>query len=653
MDLLRCYVAAVTALGAAAAAWVVLEHPDVTITVAVVALGLATVVAELRPVAIVRRDGNEEIEVSHAFVLAVLLIAGPAAAVLTQMASSTITNVATRRPLIKGLFNVGQKSGAAALAAMAFVALAPGHALSLGNGLTSGEIGAFIVAALVFQLINDTAVTIVCALAEHRPVLDFVREDLRPFAFNAAVSLTAPLAAVGALAGAWLVPIMVAPLWALHSAAKLNVEVFAQTRRDALTGLPNAVALREALEAIPEHQSVAIAMIDLDGFKEVNDTLGHRTGDLLLRAVAERLALETREQGRVFRLQGDEFVTVLDDATAEEALLHAEGLLHAFQVPFMAETLELDIGLSVGVALSGRGECDTDDLLRRADVAMYQAKSNRNGFALYNPGTDTGDRARQVISADLRRALEHGELEVNYQPQISLRTGRIESVEALVRWRRQDGVLVPPNDFIPQAERTGVILPLTLHVLSTALADCRRWTDEHGYSGRVGINLSARTLHHPRLIGDVRVALEAAGLPAERLEVEITESALMADPEGARRTLSALHELGIEILIDDFGTGYSSLAYLGNLPADGIKIDRSFVAGMADHKDAVIVQTTLDLGRNLGLRVVAEGVEDEATRDRLAALDCDLAQGWLWSPAVPASELAAALAHQAGTTLAA
>ncbi|MCW2991852.1 MAG: putative sensory box/GGDEF family protein [Solirubrobacterales bacterium] len=657
MSPIRLYVAAVSVVGALAGGLVLsgaAGGPGLTVDATIVALAAAALFSEFFPLTIVRREGNEEVEVSHAFVLAVLLIAGPAPAVAAQLAATLISSLVRRRVAIKAVFNIAQKVAATAAAGAVFAALSGTPALASGDGLTAAEVGSFLLAAFVYQLVNEVAVSIACALAERRPVLSFLLGDMRPAVFNAAVSLTAPLAAAAAVVGAWLVPVLIAPLWGLHKSAAVSLTNFEQARRDALTEIPNAVALREELDAALTGRAVAILMLDLDGFKDINDTLGHQTGDVLLHAVAQRLGEHRADECRLFRLQGDEFVAVMDAPGSGEALAFAAELMRAFQQPFRIGDLEVEVGVSAGIALADRGSCDTDELLRRADVAMYEAKRQRTGFALYGPQSDTANPARQVMAADLRRALAAGELEVHYQPQVTLRTGGVASFEALSRWRRADGTTIPPDHFIPQAEHTGLIMPLTLHVLRTALRDCRRWSDECGFTGRVGINLSARTLHHHSLVADITAALGAAGVPPQRLEVEITESSLMSDPGGARRTLAALHELGVGILIDDFGTGYSSLAYLGTLPVDGIKIDRSFVAGMAsDGRDAVIVRSTIDLGHNLGLRVVAEGVEDAGTRDLLAALDVDLAQGWLWSPAVPADRVDVLLADLAGVPFAA
>ena len=643
MTTLRIYVGAtvvVALLTAGAVFGGPVDGPGITLTAPVIALSTAAVLAGFFPLVILRRDGNEDVETTHAFLLAVLLIAGPATAVAAQAVTVLVVTVGRRRPFIKSVFNVAQMTASAAAASAVLAALVAVPVLGDGSGLTVGETAAFMAAALVYQLVNDLAVIAVCALAEGRSFVRFMTQEFRMTWFTAAVSATAPLAAAGALVGFWLVPVLVAPLWAFRHSMKLAQANFEQARCDALTGLPNAVALREALDEAVDHRGTAVTMVDLDGFKDVNDALSHQTGDILLRAVAERLSACTASSGQVFRLQGDEFVTLLDSACPHDALVYAEGLAQAFQEPFLAGGLDLEVGLSAGVAVAARGECTTDELLRRTDVAMYEAKRNRTGAALYEPSADGGEEVRQVILADLRRALTAGDLEVHYQPQVSLRTGAVMSLEALVRLRRADGTLVPPDAFISQAEHSGLILPLTLHVLGTALADCRRWIDELGYQGRVGVNLSARTLHYRSLVSDVGQALADAGVDPGRLELEITESGLMSDPAGAHRTLSALHALGVDILIDDFGTGYSSLAYLGRLPVDGVKIDRSFVAGMTDsHTDAVIVRSTIDLGHNLGLRVVAEGVEDEATRACLAGLECDVGQGWLWSKAVPAAEV--------------
>ena len=643
---LRAYVCAVVLVALATAGGVVAHAPDVDMTAAVLALGLAALVSQFFPVVIVRGDGNEDVDSSHAFILGVLLVAGPATAVLVQLVAAVTVNAGRRRPLLKSVFNVAQMTGATAAAGWVYVTIAGAHTMADGFGAPEGA--AFLVAALTYQALNEGSVSIVCALADGRPVRGVLVEGRSLTAFNAAVSMTAPVAAAASLTAAWLVPALLVPLWALRRAGAAALAGQREARTDGLTGLPNALALREAIEEAD--RSLVVALVDLDGFKDINDSLGHQAGDTLIHAVGERLVRETAGRGRVYRLQGDEFVTLLDSDDVEDALHYAAELTEAFTEPFVSAELELDIGLSAGIARAGRSECSTDELLRRADVAMYEAKRNRLGFALYRRDAERDERSRQVISADLRRALRAGEIEVHYQPQYSLADGHLGSVEALVRWRREDGALVGPAAFIPQAERTRVMMPLTVHVLRTSMADCRRWFDDHGYMGRVAINVSARTLHHPSLVADVAAALHESGMDAHRLEIEITESALMVDPEGARRTLVALRALGVAILIDDFGTGYSSLAYLRRLPVDGVKVDRSFVAGMAtEHADMVIVQSTLDLAHNLGLRTIAEGVEDATTRDELIALGCDLAQGWLWHPALPAEAIGDVLAAPAAS----
>jgi EAL domain-containing protein (putative c-di-GMP-specific phosphodiesterase class I) len=279
-----------------------------------------------------------------------------------------------------------------------------------------------------------------------------------------------------------------------------------------------------------------------------------------------------------------------------------------------------------------------EELLRRADVATYTAKGSPTGFAVYRPERDHFSRRRLALAGDLRRAIADGELQPYFQPQVDLHTGSVVGAEALVRWVRHDGSTIPPQDFIASAERNGAIKPLTQSVLTAALAAREQWVAD-GLPVRMAVNLSARSLLDPELVADVRRSLAAAGTAPGCLELEVTESAIMADPDRARRTLERLGDLGIRIAIDDFGTGYSSLAYLSRLPVDTVKVDRSFIRNLGtDPAAEMIVRTTVDLGHNLGLAVVAEGIEDAATCVVLRDLGCETGQGFLWSPAVPAGD---------------
>jgi diguanylate cyclase (GGDEF)-like protein len=420
-----------------------------------------------------------------------------------------------------------------------------------------------------------------------------------------------------------------------------------QALHDALTNLPNRTLFHDRVGqalaiARREHIPVAVMIMDLDRFKEVNDTLGHASGDELLMQAGLRLRAALRESDTVARLGGDEFGVLLprvvDSAAATSV---ARKLRKALEEPFTIHGLALQIEASVGIALYPDHGDDVHSLLQRADVAMYVAKEQPGGCEIYAKDRDDYSPDRLTMLTELRRAIDQGELVLHYQPKAELRSGEVKGVEALVRWSHPVRGLIPPDDFIPLAQKTGVIVPLTFFVLNEAIRQCRTWQLE-GVDLSVGVNLSARNLldvHLPDTVGELLGRWE---VPPSLLELEITESTILADPIRAMHVLSRLSGMGVRLAIDDFGTGYSSLAYLKRLPVDELKIDKSFVQGMEENEnDAVIVRSTIDLGRNLGLRVVAEGVETAEAWSRLVALGCDVAQGYYLSRPVPAAELAA------------
>ena len=411
-----------------------------------------------------------------------------------------------------------------------------------------------------------------------------------------------------------------------------------QALHDVLTGLPNRLLLGDrAGHALQVAQrsgtSVAMLLLDLDRFKEVNDTLGHVAGDQLLVQVGHRLAETCRAVDTVARLGGDEFAILLEDATRESAVAMAERLTVALQETFRIEGVNLDLEASIGIAVSSPGD-DVVGLLQRADVAMYQAKETHEPLAVYDPERDVNTPARLALLGDLRRALESsppdgsGELRLEYQPKISTATGRLYGVEALLRWDHPVRGAVPPASFIPVVETTGLVDELTTSVLRMALTQQRSWL-ARGFETPVAVNISARSLLDLRFPDRVADLLAAYGVPARLLVVELTETTIMADPDAAVAVLQRLADQGVRLSIDDFGTGYSSMAYLKRLPVSELKIDRSFVMDMhADDNDAVLVQSAVDLGHNLGLAVVAEGVEDSGTLQQLRSMGCDLAQGY-------------------------
>ena len=407
-----------------------------------------------------------------------------------------------------------------------------------------------------------------------------------------------------------------------------------QALHDALTGLPNRVLFNDRvrqsiLTAERESTQVAVMIMDLDRFKEVNDTLGHHNGDLLLEEVGRRLRETVRVSDTVARLGGDEFAVLLPRIGGlENATLVADNILESLKRSFLLEDIALDVGASVGIALFPEHGMDGDTLVQRADVAMYLAKGAHSGYEVYQHERNQYSPRRLALVAELRGAIEDGQLTVLYQPKAELARGRVVGVEALVRWDHPREGLLSPDKFVPIAENTGLIKPLTLAVLDQALAQCRAWTHA-GTPLTVAVNLSARVLLDLRLPNEIEKLLARWSVDSTALELEITESSLMADPVRTREILSKLSARGVGIAIDDFGTGYSSLSHLSALPVDEIKIDRSFVLGMAEDDNAdVIVRSIIDLGRNLDLRVVAEGVESRATWDRLALLGCDEVQGF-------------------------
>ena len=411
---------------------------------------------------------------------------------------------------------------------------------------------------------------------------------------------------------------------------------------DALTGLPNRTLLadrfEQALRAGRRDGSITgLLLIDLDRFKEVNDTLGHHCGDQLLVQIGTRLAEALRDVDTVARLGGDEFAVLLPavDGLAG-AIGVADRLRTALAVSFELEGVQLDVEASIGVVVSGEHGDDPATLLQRADVAMYAAKQQGRGVSAYNHDTDRHSPARLALLGELRRGMARGELFLHYQPKISLSTGAVTGVEALARWRHPERGLVPPDEFIPFAEHTGLIGPLTRCVLDIALAQVKAWSDA-GHRIPVAVNISARNLLDDQLVRQVTELLTRHQLPADMLELEVTESAIMLEPKRAQAILRQLHALGIRISIDDFGAGYTSLAQLKNLPVSELKIDKSFVLTMrSDRENALIVRSIVDLGHNLGLSVVAEGVETADAANTLTGYHCDLAQGYHLCRPVPA-----------------
>ena len=397
---------------------------------------------------------------------------------------------------------------------------------------------------------------------------------------------------------------------------------------DSLTDLPNRTLFNQRVEQAlrDAHQRGALLLLDLDRFKDVNDTFGHEVGDLLLQEVAVRLAAAVRAEDTVARLGGDEFA-VLVHADERLARSLAERLQASLTAPFILGGQALNVGASVGIARFPADGRDAATLLRRADIAMYAAKRSAGSVETYRVDQEDEGGRRLVLMAELGEAIEGGQLSLVFQPQVDARTGTVLGAEALLRWTHPRRGDVPPGEFIPVVERTSVIRRLSRWVVDAALAQARAWGDR-GHDLPVSVNVSARDLADPGLAAEIAELLGRHGVPAQQLTIEVTESGLVADERRAVETVAQLRALGLRVSIDDFGTGYSSIAYLNRLGAHEVKIDRSFVQGGRDPSCEAIVRASVELGHALGLEIVAEGVEDAPTGEWLRAIGCDRLQGY-------------------------
>lgn len=427
--------------------------------------------------------------------------------------------------------------------------------------------------------------------------------------------------------------------------AVLEEKASHEATHDSLTDLPNRILLHDRLQqalsaAQRQDDKLAILIMDLDHFKEINDTLGHFNGDIILKQVATRLQGTIRDLDSVARLGGDEFAVLLPNIRREQdAVMVAKKMQQALKPSFQISGLNLDVNASIGVAIFPEHGNDLDTLMQRAEVAMYAAKKEKAGFLIYSRQLDQYSPKRLTLMSELRQAIERRQLLVYFQPKVEIKTRKVVELEALVRWPHPEHGLLPPDEFIPMAERTGLIKPLTFLVADESLKQLAAWSLE-GYDLKVTINVSARVLLDPEFPDTLIGLLAAYRIESGKLMLEITETTIMVDQERAMEVLRRMKEVQVRLSIDDFGTGYSSLAYLKQLPVHELKIDKSFVMNMDhNHDDAVIVKIIIELGHQLGLDITAEGVESESILSRLDALGCDVAQGYLISKPLPAAEL--------------
>ncbi|MFF2850334.1 putative bifunctional diguanylate cyclase/phosphodiesterase [Streptomyces sp. NPDC058001] len=463
----------------------------------------------------------------------------------------------------------------------------------------------------------------------------------------------APLICVVAMAMPVLLPLFAVPLIALDYTLWMARARAEEQLRDPLTGLPNRQWLLERTwAALDDAERIgarsALMLIDLDRFRSVNDTLGHLAGDRLLLQIADRLRVALPRGAEAARLGGDEFAVLLPVAdSTTSATRVARAVVAALGSPLDLDGLTLVLEASAGVSVFPDHALDAEGLLRRADVAMYQAKRDRTGVEVYESKRDSNTPDRLGLLGDLRRALDAGDVQLHYQPKVRF-DGQVAGLEALVRWVHPERGSVPPDEFIAIAESSGLMPHLTEYVLESALGQVARWRAQ-GLFVPVAVNVSPRDVHTPGFAGSVAARLARHGVPPGALQLEITEHVLLEDPQRAADTLAALTGHGVKMSLDDFGTGYSSLVHLRRLPVSELKIDRSFVARLAvDTEDAEIVRCTVDLAHSLGLLVVAEGVEDDETWERLRDLGCDAVQGWLVAAAMPVPEATAWLMARGG-----
>ena len=608
-----------------------------------VLLAVAILVAELFPVEI--PDGDGEVSFSTTFAFALLLTDGVAAVVIVHALALAIAEAVRRRPFERLVFNVAQYAICWAVAGGVLVALTGD--LPDENGLQYLELQylpALVASAAAFLALNT-------ALADTPPALSrgvspwlMIRGDVLLNGWWTVVLVAlVPGILVAADYSLWLLPLIGLPLVAIQLGSRQAVLNEHEARHDRLTGLSNREDVARVLEralhrAERQGEQVGVLMIGLSRFKEINETLGHRRGDLVLAEVARRLADVAGPGDVAARLGGDEFALILGRADGVPGCLAAaERALAALNEPVTIRGVELDVAATAGIACHPEHGETFDALLRHADVALGHAKAAGPAAVVYSDAFDEHGVERLTLVAELGRAIDADELELVFQPQVELDTGRLRSVEALVRWRHPERGELSPEAFIEPAEHTGVIRRLTLWVVRSALAQADSWRAA-GLDLRVAVNLSVRSIT-PELPRELAAVLDGR---EGQLELEITETVGMEDAEGSLAVLEELRALGIRLSVDDFGTGFSSLAYLKQLPVSAIKIDRSFVMEMdSEASDRAIVRSTVDLARHLGMEVVAEGVESEAALAELRALGCHLAQGFAISPPLGAQALEA------------
>jgi diguanylate cyclase (GGDEF)-like protein len=607
-------------------------------------LAVLVVLGELWPVVVSSSSMVGGTPTSTMFAFAVLMYHGLPTAALLQAAAVVVSGLVHRRAWHRVLFNLAQVTLACTAAAVVF-AMTGIHPRPDAPWTPQGmDIPIIVLAGAAYFAVRAFLVCEAVALHERKPVTRVLRASLAPQVLVYAALLgLAPLVVVVMAHSSALVPLFVAPLTAVYFTATLSMRRDHQAMHDGLTGLPNRKMLilrtEESLAEARADERVGLLLLDLDRFKEVNDTLGHPVGDRLLQLVAHRLTHSVRPGDVVARLGGDEFAVLLPSIRdAQAAKEVASRLRVALTEPVRLEGMTFDLDASIGIALYPDHAPDFELLLQRSDVAMYLAKEGRTGVEFYLPAKDRNSPERLSLLGDLRRAIDTDELDLHYQPKVSLEDGAVESVEALLRWWHPVRGPVSPVEFIPLAEQSYLMCELTQHVIQRALQQAARWWHA-GIEVPISVNVSARDLLDSGLREQLETGLDKLELPAKAIQLEVTERILMTDQAYSAETIRTLADLGIQLSLDDFGTGYSSLVRLQRLPVAEVKIDASFVRRVVDScDDERIVRSIIDLVRSLGLRSVAEGIESHEIAARLREMGCHAGQGWWLAKPMPATE---------------
>ncbi|WP_043618496.1 putative bifunctional diguanylate cyclase/phosphodiesterase [Nonomuraea candida] len=621
-------------------------------------LAVLVILGELRPVMVSSATAVGGTYPSTMFTFAVLLHFGLPVAVLMQAVAIVINGVVTRKSWHRVMFNIAQSTLALTAAAVVLGAFGIVPSPAVPWVPAGADLPAIVLAGLAYFVTRATLVCGAVALHERRSIMRVLRATLGPqgLVYTALLGL-APLVVVVMNDAPALVPLFVAPLAAVYFTATLSMRRDHQAMHDELTGLPNRkmliVSTEEALAEARQDERVGLFLLDLDRFKEVNDTLGHPVGDRLLQLIAHRLTHSVRPGDVVARLGGDEFAVLLPSIRdAHAAREVAARLRAALTEPVRLEGMTFDLDGSVGIALYPDHAPDFELLLQRADVAMYLAKEGRTGVELYQADKDRNSPERLTLLGDLRRAIDNRELRLHYQPKVGLGAGDVQGVEALLRWRHPVHGPIAPSEFVPLAEQSYLMRQLTAYVIEEALEQAAAWWHT-GLRVPISVNISARDLLASALPEQLEVGLARYGLPPAAIQLEVTERILTGDQAYTQETIKALATLGVPLALDDFGTGYSSLIRLQRLAVSEVKIDASFVRRIAQSEDDYrIVRSIVDLVRSLGLRSVAEGVESDDVAMRLVELGCDVGQGWLFCHPMPAEEATAWLRDRAGAAVA-